>query len=247
MYTKGLCGDYLKAFSKDRDNLRMVHSSTNLEKSDKNPIQYALLHSDDAEIRTTNLVRTLEGKGYPVSTDNLTKEAYSNQKEDLRLQYRQKIRAKKALKDVRLIRRNIKLRMSKRLLRSLTRNTALTVGETSAGAVVPGASKVVAVLAVGALALEIRDTCENLKDLDELDTTESPEGLDKTAEKVCGLELEDIMSILGVDLKLRKCIQARENTNEVNPPACEEFKIEEINYDTIFDETVQKRKAPSYD
>lgn len=247
LYSYGLCGDDLKNFSKDRDNLRMVHSRTNLEKSSKNPIQYAMRHSDEAEFKTKELVSKLQRKGYPISTEQMTKDAVEGIKADLRLQYRQKNRALEQLRKRNEFRKIAKRRISQRMLRSLARNVGLTASETGADIAYPSAGKVIAFLALGAVALDIRDTCQNLEDLQDLDQRDASGMEELDGAEICGMDFKEIMATMGVDTELNNCIRARIETNTVNPTECDGIEVMEISYDTEIENSQIVIEEPSYD
>jgi len=243
MYSIGLCGDDLKKFSQDRDNLKMVHSRTNLEKSSKNPIQYAMRHSDDAELKTKQIVSRMEQKGYPISVEEMTKEASENLKDELRLQYRQKKRAVELLRKRSQLRTITRRKISQRMLKSLARNLGLTATETAS----PGAGKVIALLAFGAIALDIRDTCENLKDLQDLDDQKDSGEITLEGSSICNMDFKELMATFGVDTELNNCIRARVEKNEVNPPECEDIEITDVNYESVLVEESPKVEEPNYD
>lgn len=247
LHSNGLCGDDLKNFSKDRDNLRMVHSRTNLEKSSKNPIQYAMRHSDEAEFKTKEIVSKLQRKGYPVSTEQMTKEAVEGIKADLRLQYRQKNRALEQLRKRDKIRNKARRRVSQRMLRSLARNVGLTASETGVDIANPLAGKVIAFLALGAVALDIRDTCQNLEDLQDLDQQGASDIEELDGAEICGMDFKEIMATMGVDTELNNCIRARIQTNKVNPKECDGIEVMEISYDTETENSEVNIEEPSYD
>jgi hypothetical protein len=247
LHSNGLCGGDLKNFSKDRDNLRMVHSRTNLEKSSKNPIQYAMRHSDHAELKTKEIVSKLERKGYPLSTEQMTKEAAEGIKSDLRLQYRQKNRALEQLRKRNELRKIAKRRISQRMLRSLARNVGLTGSETVADIAYPPAGKVIAFLALGALALDISDTCQNLEDLQDLDQQGGSDLETLKGAEICGMDFTEIMAMLGIDTELNNCIRARIETNAVDPDECDGIEVMVINYDAETDNSAKVVEEPSYD
>jgi hypothetical protein len=247
LHSNGLCGGDLKNFSKDRDNLRMVHSRTNLEKSSKNPIQYAMRHSDHAELKTKEIVSKLERKGYPLSTEQMTKEAAEGIKSDLRLQYRQKNRALEQLRKRNELRKIAKRRISQRMLRSLARNVGLTASETVADIAYPQAGRVIAFLALGAVALDIRDTCQNLEELKELDQQGDPDFEELEGTKICSMDFKEMMAMMGVDTELNNCIRSRIETNDVNPAECDGIEVMAISYDTETDNSTKAIEQPSYD
>ncbi|NBT42559.1 MAG: ankyrin repeat domain-containing protein [Alphaproteobacteria bacterium] len=134
----------------------------------------------------------------------MTKEAVEGIKADLRLQYRQKNRALEQLRKRNEFRKIAKRRISQRMLRSLARNVGLTASETGAEIAYPPAGKVIAFLALGAVALDIRDTCQNLEDLQDLDQQDASDIEELGDAEICGMDFKEIMATIRANLESYK-------------------------------------------
>ncbi|MDB2605858.1 hypothetical protein N9Y41_04060 [Planktomarina temperata] len=241
MYKLGVCGDRLKAFSADRDNLRMTFSKLNLEKSDKNPFLYATRHGEDAEAAVEGIVRKMSNKYPEVSVSRLRSEATRLKDAEIRMLYRQKNRALDMARLQQQARKKIQMRIASRMVKALGRNSTITTLESSTLFLAP--------LALAAIAWDINDTCNTIKDLKELDTTDN--SLTDLGDEIalCGMNEDEILAFLGIDPKLNTCIVSRVSKNEMFPDECEGL---EVNIPTYEGEEISVSpkpnvEIPSYD
>jgi hypothetical protein len=241
MYKLGVCGDRLKAFSADRDNLRMTFSKLNLEKSDKNPFLYATRHGEDAEAAVEGIVRKMSNKYPEVSVSRLRSEATRLKDAEIRMLYRQKNRALDMARLQQQARKKIQMRIAARMVKALGRNSTITTLESSTLFLAP--------LALAAIAWDINDTCNTIKDLKELDTTDN--SLTDLGDEIalCGMNEDEILAFLGIDPKLNTCIVSRVSKNEMFPDECEGL---EVNIPTYEGEEISVSpkpnvEIPSYD
>jgi hypothetical protein len=212
MYDLGVCGTRLEQFSNDKDNLRLTFSKLNLEKSDKNPILYAARHGGDTQNKVNDIITNMAKKYPEISIEKLRDGASLSMSKELNMLYRQR---NKALSVAR-IQQEARKRIGVRMISMLSRNTAMTAAES--------ASVVMAPIALGVIALDLKDTCENLKDLELMDASEESnnEELLSVAEKeMCGMTAKEFLSVVGMDLKLNTCVKARRQLGKLNPPECD--------------------------
>lgn len=130
--------------------------------------------------------------------------------------------------------RTITRRMQTRSARMLTRNTGSTFVE--ALPFVGGAT------VFGTLAWDVYDTCAQLADLRELETTlemgDDAEGDAQDADgRWCGMSREDILGLLVgmIPAGERACVAARIETQTLNPAECAAFPADLPVYDGGFD------------
>ena len=100
-----------------------------------------------------------------------------------------------------------------------------------------------------AIIWDIKDACDTFKDLNELSEPDSNQTAfkDEASEKICGLNDEELLAVLGVDLKMQKCVNARINSNTIFPKECEGIDFTIPSYDTKQKLEKQKIEAPTYD
>lgn len=239
MYSLGICGERLKAFSKDEDNLRLTYSRLNLEKSDKNPLLYAARHGEKAEEAVEDVILKIAAKYPELSLTKLRLEADQLKNAELRLLYRQKNRALNAARVQQEARKQIQRRISSRLIAALSRNSTITTLESS--------TLILAPIALAAIAWDIKDTCENIKDLNAIDSLETTDTNYQEKPALCGLTEQELLSFLGVNPVADTCVAARISKNEIMPEECSEQEIMIPNYDTNNNEKTTNLEVPSYD
>ena len=125
------------------------------------------------------------------------------------------------------------------MLAALGRNSTITTMESS--------TLILAPIALAAIAWDIKDTCENIRDLHELDSLEITDADYQEKIAICGLTEEELLAFLGVNPAADICVAARISKNEIMPEECTEQEIIIPNYDTNFDEKTTKVEVPSYD
>jgi hypothetical protein len=117
----------------------------------------------------------------------------------------------------------ISTRMQQRSIRMVARNTSLIATESL---------PLIGVAAIfGGLALDINDTCEQMRDLSELDrliNDLSESAVVFASPSWCGLSASDIFNRLypGGSTPEKLCIEARLRTRTINPPECRSIDIE---------------------
>ena len=161
---------------------------------------------------------------------------------EIAMLYRQKNRAMSFARIQSEPSRKLKRRIQNRLIAALARNASLTAAETS--------TLILAPLALGAILLDLWDTCANLKDLNQIKDNSNSDGditLPKDSEGICGMSKEGFMEFVGIDVKLQICILARQESNEINPPECDGIEPNFPNYATTKPELGLEIKIPTYD
>jgi len=241
IYSIGICGERLKAFSKDEDNLRLTYSKLNLEKSDKNPLLYAARHSERAEETVENIVSKMAVKHPELSLTKIRSEADELKSAELRFLYRQKTRALNAARIQQEARKKIQRRISSRMVAALGRNSTITTMESS--------TLVLAPVALAAIAWDIKDTCENIRDLNAIDGLEVADADVNYQDKIalCGLTEDELLSFLGIDPAADTCKSARISKNEIMPEECSDQEVNIPNYETNYDREKTNMEVPSYD
>ena len=210
-----------------------------MEKSDKNPLLYAARHGERAEETVTDIVSKMATKHPELSLSKLRLEAEQLKSSELRLLYRQKTKALNASRIQQEARKKIQRRIGSRMLAALGRNSTITTMESS--------TLVLAPIALAAIAWDIKDTCENIRDLsviDRLEITDAdyPEGI-----ALCGMTEEEMLSFLGVNSAADACVAARISKNEIMPAECSDQEVIMPNYDTNYSEETINVEVPSYD
>jgi hypothetical protein len=242
-YSLGICGDELKKFSQDRTNLRMTHSKINLEKSSKNPVLIAMRHGEEAEKTVEKIVVNVAKKYPKISVSKLKADALERgASKEIAMLYRQRNKALSIARNQRELKREIEQRIQKRLLAALLRNASLTAAETS--------TLIFAPVALGFIFLDLKDTCNNLKDLDELNDKSNSEGSIeslKDAKGICRMSKEEFLAFIGIDVKLQKCISARQESNEINPPECDGIQFNMQDYEDTSLPLKKDIELPDYD
>lgn len=165
MYGKGICGDRLREFSADRDNLRLTFSRLNLEKSDKNPFLYAARHGESATLRVEATVAKMAAKYPEIIVEQMKAESEILKDNEIRFLYRQRNRALDTARIQQQARIKIQRRISSRMVAALGRNASITSLESSTILLAP--------VALAAISLDIRDTCNTIRDLEELNSSEN--------------------------------------------------------------------------
>ena len=239
MYSLGICGERLKAFSRDKDNLRLTFSRLNLEKSDKNPLLYAARHGERAEKTVEDIVSKMAAKHPELSLSKLRLEADQLKNAELRLLYRQKTRALNAARIQQEARKKIQRRISLRMIAALGRNSTITTMESS--------TLVLAPIALAAIAWDIRDTCENIKDLNAIDRLEIKDANYQENIALCGLSEEELLSFMGINPAADTCVAARISKNEIMPEECRDQEVVIPNYDANYSEETPNLEVPNYD
>lgn len=239
MYSLGICGERLKAFSRDKDNLRLTFSRLNLEKSDKNPLLYAARHGEGAEEAVELVVSKMAVKYPELSLSKLQLDADQLKSAELRLLYRQKTRALNAARIQQEARKKIQRRISSRMLAALGRNSTITTMESS--------TIVLAPIALAAIAWDIKDTCENIKDLNAIDSLEITDSDYQENFALCGLTEEELLSFLGINPAADTCVAARISKNEIMPEECRDQEVVIPNYDTNYNKETTNVEVPNYD
>ena len=239
VYSLGICGERLKAFSKDKDNLRLTFSRLNLEKSDKNPLLYAARHGERAEKTVEDIVLTMATKHPELSLDKVRLDADQLKSAELRLLYKQKTRALNAARIQQEYRKQIQRRISSRMLAALGRNSTITTIESS--------TLVLAPIALAAIVWDIIDTCENIKDLNAIDSLEITDLDYHENIALCGLTEEELLSFLGINPAADTCVAARISKNEMMPEECRDHEVVIPNYNTNYSEETTNVEVPNYD
>ena len=221
----GICGKRLEEFSKDRNNLRMTVSRYNRQKSNQNPFLYAINHGQSAEKNVDEISKIMQSRWPELRINEMKNEANlvpASIKEQIRRLYNQKEKATKRLATI----TSVKRRISKRLIRALARNSALTAAETS--------TIILAPIALGSIAWDIHDACATLKDLDKFDQSSddtSGEVGKKQTTELCGLSKSELYeAITGKNLKFERCVEDRLLYNKIDPSSCKNFELEIPNY-----------------
>ena len=87
---------------------------------------------------------------------------------------------------------------------------------------------------VAALAWDIYDTCQQLGDLHELRSLLAIENgsQDAMESRWCGLSFEDVLARLAGSMTPaeRACAAARVRTQSINPPECDEFPVDLLEF-----------------
>ena len=179
---------------------------------------------------------------YPeISIKKLKADAFEKLPKELAMLNRQKNKALSFARKQAEPTRKLKRKIQNRLLKALARNTSFTVYETS--------TLIVAPLALGAIFLDLRDTCETLKDLKDIgkvNNIEEDQLPSENYEGICGMSNGEFLKFIGIDLKAQRCIEAMQERNEATPPGCEGMEINFPKYVMEKNETKEKIKLPNY-
>ena len=247
-YSKGICGEKLKAFAKDKDNLKLIHKSINLEKSDKNPFLYSKRHGPEIETKVQKDVASFLRNYSGISVEELKNDAAKSQSAEIRRLWLQKTKLQDFARKHRDLRSTILTRMKSRVGKSMMRGIAASQPQAATGVLAP--------MAVAMIAWEVYDACQQMQDLDAMallnsgtDVTDANNATNfkKDQEGTCGITKSEVIEkFTGVDANFAACVEARLHKVDLNPPECAKYPLNRKEYDAEEAGKVAK-KSKTYD
>ena len=140
------------------------------------------------------------------------------------------------------------LQAAQRITKDMKSRTVSSIRRNAAGDLSELVPFLGTVTGVGLIAWDLYDTCQQLKSFQELEKAISGQKEDTSiVDEQCGMSREQLMAdIMGTDLQLDTCIEARLRTRLIDPPECDGYELQQPDYTEAADPEPVELKLPDY-
>ena len=140
------------------------------------------------------------------------------------------------------------LKVAQRITKNMKSRTVSSIRRNAAGDLSELIPFLGTVTGVGLIAWDLYDSCQQLKSFQELEKVISGQSEDTSiVVEQCGMSREQLMAdIMGTDLQLDACIEARLRTRLIDPPECDGYELQQPDYSDTVDPDPVELELPDY-
>lgn len=140
------------------------------------------------------------------------------------------------------------LQVAQRITKDMKSRTVSSIRRNAAGDLSELIPFLGTVTGVGLIAWDLYDACQQLKLFQELEKAITGQSEDTSIiVEQCGMSREQLMAdIMGTDLQLDACIEARLRTRLIDPPGCDGYELQQPDYSDAANPEPVELELPNY-